>query len=84
MSVAWSADGKVLATACTDNLIRLFDMSDPSSKDPKFRRIQTNGPAVGVGFGDTPEQMVAVLRGELPAGRPGCGPGARGTTGTSP
>lgn len=33
--VAWSRDGKQLATACEDMQIRVFDLSDVSNKNPK-------------------------------------------------
>jgi hypothetical protein len=62
--VAWSADGKAVATSCADNLIRVFDMSDIRSRDPKFKRIRTDWNPLAVGFGDTPDQMVAVLKGK--------------------
>lgn len=35
--IAWSPDGTRLASACDDLTIRVFDLQDLSSKDPKFR-----------------------------------------------
>jgi WD40 repeat protein len=36
-SVAWAHDGKALVSACDDLTLRVFDMHDVTSKDPKFR-----------------------------------------------
>lgn len=36
-SVAWSPDGKLLASGCDDLQLRVFDLHDVTSKDPKFR-----------------------------------------------
>ncbi|GLI63451.1 hypothetical protein VaNZ11_006423 [Volvox africanus] len=61
--VAWSRDGQLLATACEDMILRLFDLSDVSNKNPKFKRVRTTRIPLGVGFGDSPDAVVATLRG---------------------
>ncbi|GLC40138.1 hypothetical protein PLESTB_000881000 [Pleodorina starrii] len=61
--VAWSRDGQLLATACEDMTLRIFDMSDVSSKNPKFKRVRTARIPLGVGFGDSPDAVAAMLRG---------------------
>ncbi|KXZ48528.1 hypothetical protein GPECTOR_27g699 [Gonium pectorale] len=63
-SLAWSRDGSMLATACEDMTLRLFDLSeDVGAKNQKFKRIRTPRIPVGVGFGDTPTNLAALLRG---------------------
>jgi WD40 repeat protein len=35
--VAWSPDCRLIASACDDLTIRVFDLSKADNKDPKFR-----------------------------------------------
>lgn len=62
-SVAWSTDGLQLATSSEDMFIRVFDLTDPASKEPKFKRIKTLKIPLAAGFADTADTVVAVLRG---------------------
>ncbi|GFR51981.1 hypothetical protein Agub_g14508 [Astrephomene gubernaculifera] len=62
--LAWSRDGRLLGSACEDMTLRLFDLGeDVGAKNPKFKRIRTARIPIGVGFGDSPDQLAAVLRG---------------------
>ncbi|PNW86947.1 hypothetical protein CHLRE_02g102450v5 [Chlamydomonas reinhardtii] len=62
-SVAWSRDGRYLASACEDMQLRLFDLADVANRNPKFKRIKTARIPIGVGFGDAPDALAAAMRG---------------------
>ncbi len=62
--IAWSADGRGIATACADQTLRIFDVHDLTSNNLKFKWIKTQYPPLAVGFGNELSQVVAVLRGE--------------------
>ncbi|KAG2482478.1 hypothetical protein HYH03_018585 [Edaphochlamys debaryana] len=62
-SVAWSRDGTLLASACEDMQLRLFDLGEVSNKNPKFKRVRTARIPVGVGFGDSADALAAAMRG---------------------
>lgn len=61
--LAWSPDCRMLATACDDMAIRIFDVSDVTNNNPKFKFINTKQPPLAVGFGNDSNSVVAVLRG---------------------
>lgn len=62
--VAWSPNGKLLATACDDMQLRLFDVAALSNQNPKFKAVKTPQAALGVGFGNDGSSLVAAVRGE--------------------
>lgn len=62
-AVAWSRDGQLLASACEDMQVRIFDLSDLANKNPKFRRVKTSKIPTGVGFGDAADEVVVAMRG---------------------
>ncbi|KAI8469467.1 MAG: WD40-repeat-containing domain protein [Monoraphidium minutum] len=61
-AVAWSVDGRLLASACDDCMVRVFDLADPANKDPKFRSVRTQYSPLGCGFGNGPNEVVAIIR----------------------
>lgn len=62
--IAWSKDGKHIATACEDMYVRVFDLSaDVASKDPKFKRIKTAKIPQGVGFVQGADSVGVAMRG---------------------
>ncbi len=63
-AIAWSADGRGLATACADLQVRVFDVHDLGNRDPRFRFIRLPHPPIGVGFGNSNSSIVCALRGE--------------------
>eukprot|EP00878_Enallax_costatus_P010560 GHUV01011027.1.p1 GENE.GHUV01011027.1~~GHUV01011027.1.p1 ORF type:complete len:367 (+),score=82.44 GHUV01011027.1:462-1562(+) len=62
-SIAWSPNGRLLASACDDMQLRLFDMSDLSNQNLKFKKVKLKQGPVGVGFGNDGSSLVAALRG---------------------
>ncbi|WP_423787563.1 hypothetical protein, partial [Klebsiella pneumoniae] len=58
--LSFSSDGRSLATACGDGLVRVFKLDDASSKSFKFLRI--NLPAgchpTAIAFGDDASSIV--------------------------
>ncbi len=66
LGISWSADGQQLATACEDLYVRVFDVSDITNREPKFRRIKTARTPVGAGFADARgDNISVVMRGEM-------------------
>ncbi|MEW5317650.1 MAG: hypothetical protein WDW38_008932 [Sanguina aurantia] len=61
--IAWSSDGLSLATACEDMYLRIFDVSDLASREPRFKRVKTAKIPLGVGWGDGPETLTTVMKG---------------------
>lgn len=61
--VVWSTDNKLVASACEDMYIRIFDVADITNKDPKHKRVKTGKIPIGVGFGDQTDSVVALLKG---------------------
>ena len=68
--IAWSSDGMLVATACDDLYVRVFEVADATSKEPKFRRIKTPKAPLGVGFGDDGDTVAVLMRGAESARRP--------------
>ncbi|GAX85174.1 hypothetical protein CEUSTIGMA_g12592.t1 [Chlamydomonas eustigma] len=64
--VTWSSDSKLLATSCDDMMVRIFDLSDITNREPKFRRIKTPRIPVGAGFSDSKGEQVAVVMRGIP------------------
>lgn len=62
-AAAWSPNGKLIATACDDMQLRLFDVSQLASQSIKFKWVKTPQAPLGVGFGNDGSSMVAALRG---------------------
>eukprot|EP00879_Flechtneria_rotunda_P007547 GHRR01007917.1.p1 GENE.GHRR01007917.1~~GHRR01007917.1.p1 ORF type:complete len:307 (+),score=87.00 GHRR01007917.1:2753-3673(+) len=62
-AVAWSPDGKLLATACDDMQLRLFDIHDLTHPNPKFKWVKTLQIPLGVGFGNDNNSLIAAFRG---------------------
>lgn len=63
--VAWSPDARQMVTACDDMYVRVFDLTDIVSKEPKFWRIKTQRTPVGAGFADARGNSISVvMRGE--------------------
>ncbi|KAL6125980.1 hypothetical protein ACLB2K_074031 [Fragaria x ananassa] len=58
--LCFSPDGRSLATACADGIIRVFKLDDASSKSFKFLKISTpvGGPPVAVSFSDDASSLV--------------------------
>lgn len=74
--VAWSPDARQMVTACDDMYVRVFDLTDIVSKEPKFWRIKTQRTPVGAGFADARGNSISVvMRGEE-GGRGGVGEGS--------
>jgi WD40 repeat protein len=63
-AAAWSPSGRLIATACDDMQLRLFDVSALASQNIKFKWVKTSQAPLGVGFGNDGSSMVAALRGE--------------------
>lgn len=64
-SIAWSPDGRLLASACDDMQLRLFDVHELSNQNLKFRKVELKQGPVGVGFGNDGGSLVAALRGRV-------------------
>lgn len=62
-AAAWSPNGRLLATACDDMQLRLFDVAELGSQHIKFKWVQAPQAALGVGFGNDGSSLVAALRG---------------------
>lgn len=62
-SIAWSPTGRLIATACDDMEVRLFDIQELSSQNIKYKKIETKQAPLGVGFGNDGNSVVAALRG---------------------
>ncbi|KAK8282657.1 hypothetical protein E1A91_D08G041000v1 [Gossypium mustelinum] len=58
--MCFSSDGRNLATACADGVVRVFKLDDASSKSFKFLRINVplGGHAVAVAFADDSSSIV--------------------------
>ncbi|XP_012473345.1 uncharacterized protein LOC105790335 [Gossypium raimondii] len=58
--MCFSSDGRNLATACADGVVRVFKLDDASSKSFKFLRINVplGGHAVAVAFADDSSSVV--------------------------
>lgn len=58
--LCFSSDGRSLATACADGVIRVFKLDDASSKSFKFLRINVpaGGHPTAVAFSDGPSSVV--------------------------
>lgn len=61
---SWSADGKAIVTSCEDMYVRVFDMTDVTSREPKFKRIKTSKTPIGAGVGDRADEVGCVMRGK--------------------
>lgn len=66
-AAAWSPNGRLLATACDDMQLRLFDVAELGSQNIKLKCVQGPQAALGVGFGNDGSSLVAALRGEAAA-----------------
>lgn len=68
--LAFSADGRALATACEDRVLRVFDVSgDVTSQKIPYREFEMLRTGVrDVAFGSSSTQVVALTRGEAGAG----------------
>jgi hypothetical protein len=69
-AAAWSPNGRLIATACDDMQLRLFDVSALASQNIKFKWVKTPQAALGVGFGNDGSSLVAALRGARAAAGP--------------
>lgn len=58
--ICFSPDGRNLATACADGVVRVFKLEDASSKSFKFHRINLppGGPPTAVAFADDASSIV--------------------------
>jgi WD40 repeat protein len=63
-AAAWSPNGRLIATACDDMQLRVFDVAQLVSQNIKFKWVKTPQAALGVGFGNDGSSLVAALRGE--------------------
>jgi WD40 repeat protein len=63
-AAAWSPNGRLIATACDDMQLRVFDVGQLASQNIKFKWVKTPQAALGVGFGNDGSSLVAALRGE--------------------
>ncbi|GFH07156.1 uncharacterized protein HaLaN_01917, partial [Haematococcus lacustris] len=66
-SAVWSSDGMQLVTSCEDMLVRVFELTDVTSREPKFRRVKASKLPLGAGFGDTTEAIAILMKG-IPEG----------------
>ncbi|GAB2271995.1 hypothetical protein Dimus_006821 [Dionaea muscipula] len=62
--LCFSSDGRSLATACADGLVRVFKLDDASSKSFKFLRINipAGGHPIGVAFLDDGSSVVVATQ----------------------
>lgn len=58
--ICFSPDGRNLATACADGVVRVFKLEDASSKSFKFHRINLppGGPPTAIAFADDASSIV--------------------------
>jgi WD40 repeat protein len=69
--LAWSADGRLLATACDDMTLRVYDAAELRPQKQaggpgatlRFRAVRTRSAPLAVSFGDDGASLVAALRG---------------------
>jgi WD40 repeat protein len=62
--IAWSPNGKLMATACDDMHLRLFDLHKLAAKDPSFKHHEMRNTPLGVGFGNDGHSLVIAMRGK--------------------
>lgn len=64
--ISWSSDGQQMTTACEDMYVRVFDLSDVTSREPKFWRIKTPRTPIGAGFADSKGLKISVVMRGIP------------------
>lgn len=70
--LAFSADGKLLATACEDRTLRIFDVSDVHQKNIPFKLFSMRQGLRDVAFGPTNTQVVLLTQGTAGAAGMAC------------
>lgn len=44
-------------------MVRVFELTDVTSRSPKFKTIRTTRLPVGAGFGDNTDEMIVLMQG---------------------
>ncbi len=65
-ALAFSRDGKGVATAADDRTLRLYQIEDVAGKGVTFKRKELRKGAAGVAYGASPDEVAVLTKGEIP------------------
>lgn len=70
VGLSWSHDGSSIATASDDRAVRVFNLTDLTSRNINIKRKALLRAPVDVCFGATAEQLLVLTKGVYPGSLP--------------